>query len=227
MSHMHGVRQLSKEKPTRVRESDLGMMDLPYLFLTLILTAVGLLVLYSASYASAYYLTGNPAGYFVSQMIFAVAGIVTMLFVSRVPYAWYQKYSLPLYLVTLGLLGAVLLFGTNVNGATRWINLGFTQFQPSEIAKFALILSLATLMTRFREDIKSLRTFFICAAALLLIAVLLILEPHFSATIIIGALSFCMMLVGGVNRKYLGIVAAIGVTGLLLLLLTGGSILLW
>lgn len=222
MSHMHGVRKLSKEKPIRVIESDLGMMDLPYLLLTLLLTAVGLLVLYSASYARAYYLTGNSAGYFISQLVFAVAGIVVMLFVSRVPYAWYQKYSLPIYLITVLLLGAVLLFGTNVNGATRWINLGFTQFQPSEIAKFALIVALASLMTRFREDIKSLRTFFVCAAALLLIAALLILEPHFSATIIVAALCFCMMVIGGLNKKYLGIVVAIGGAGLLALLLTGG-----
>ena len=222
MSHVHGVRKLSKEKPTRVRESDLGIMDLPYLLLTLILTAVGLLVLYSASYARAYYLTGNPAGYFISQLIFAVAGVAVMLLVSRVPYAWYRRYSLPIYLLTVGLLAAVLLFGTNVNGATRWINLGFTQFQPSEIAKFALIVAMATLMTKYREDIKSPKIFFLCAGALLVIAALLILEPHFSATIIIASLCFCMMLIGGINKKYLGIVVAIGGAGLLAMLLAGG-----
>lgn len=206
----------------KTTKSDLGVIDLPYFFLTLLLVAVGLIVLLSASYARAYHVTGNSASYFTSQLVFALMGVAAMLFVSRVPYDWYRKFYRVIFAVTALLLAAVLLVGTNVNGATRWINLGFTQFQPSEIAKFSLIVTLSVIMSRCRDEIKSLRVFFLCAGSLVLIAVLLILEPHFSATIIIASLCFCMMAVGGVNWKYLGLVMAVGGAGLLLLLLTGG-----
>lgn len=206
----------------KTTKSDLGAIDLPYFFLTLLLVTVGLIVLLSASYARAYHVTGNSASYFTSQLVFALMGVAAMLFVSRVPYDRYRKFYRVILAVTVLLLAAVLLVGTNVNGATRWINLGFTQFQPSEIAKFSMIVTLSVIMSRCRDEIKSLRVFFLCAGPPVLIAVLLILEPHFSATIIIASLCFCMMAVGGVNRKYLGLVMAIGGAGLLLLLLTGG-----
>ena len=206
----------------RVVENDLGVMDLPYLLLTLLLVVIGLIMLFSASFARAYYVTGNSASYFTSQLIFALLGIAVLYGMSRVPYEWYFKLSRLIYGVSVLFLVAVLVIGTNVNGATRWINLGFTNLQPSEIAKLALIISLSVLMTRNQKDIKSPRTFFACAGALAFIAVLLILEPHFSATIIVAALCFCMMAVGGINRKYLTIVAVIGAAGLLYLLLSGG-----
>ncbi len=213
---------LKRKRDQRIVISDLGVIDLPYLLLTLLLVAFGLIMLYSASYARAYYVTGNSASYFTSQFVFALIGIAGMLFMSRVPYEWYQKFSTLIYAITVALLAAVLLVGTNVNGATRWINLGFTQFQPSEVAKFSLIVSLAALMTKHRENTKSLRCFVACAAALIIVAVLLILEPHFSATIIVASLCFCMMAIGGLNWKYLGTVMAIGAAGILFLLLMGG-----
>ncbi len=213
---------IEEKKQTRVVESDLGVMDLPYLLLTLLLVIIGLIMLFSASFARAYYITGNSASYFTSQAIFALLGIAAMYGMSRVPYEWYFKLSRLIYGASVLLLVAVLLVGTNVNGATRWINLGFTQLQPSEIAKLSLIISLSVLMTRNQTDIKSPRTFLACAGALGIIAVLLIAEPHFSATIIVAALWFCMMAIGGTNRKYLGIIVAVGVAGLLFLLLRGG-----
>ena len=213
---------LKREKDRRIVTTDLGVIDLPYLLLTLLLVAFGLIMLYSASFARAYHVTGNSASYFTGQLVFALAGVAVMFAVSRVPYEWYQKFSTLIYAVTVALLAAVLLVGTNVNGATRWINLGFTQFQPSEIAKFSLIVSLASLMTKYRESIKSMRSFIACAAALLIVAVLLVLEPHFSATVIVAGLCFCMMAIGGLNWKYLGTVMAVGGAGLLALLLAGG-----
>ena len=217
-----GTAAIEQKKQERVLENDRGVMDLPYLLLTLLLTAVGLIMLFSASYARAYYVTGNSASYFVSQLIFALIGIAAMYGMSRVPYEWYRKFSRPLYAAAILLLLAVLLIGTKVNGARRWINLGFANFQPSEIAKFALIVMLSALMTSNQKDIKAPRTFWVCAAALVMIAVLLIMEPHYSATIIVAALAFCMMAIGGINRKYLGIVAALGAAALLFLLLSGG-----
>lgn len=217
-----GAAAIEQKKLERVVENDLGVLDLPYLLLTLLLVIIGLIMLFSASFARAYYITGNSASYFTSQAIFALLGIAVMYGMSRVPYEWYFKLSRLIYGASVLLLVAVLLVGTNVNGATRWINLGFTQLQPSEIAKLSLIISLSVLMTRNQADIKSLRTFLACAGALGIIALLLIAEPHFSATIIVASLWFCMMAIGGTNRKYLGILVAIGAAGLLFLLLRGG-----
>ena len=121
---------VKKQRISKVVETDLGLIDLPYLLLTLLLVAVGLIMLYSASFARAYHVTGNSASYFTSQLVFALAGVAVMLAVSRVPYEWYRKCSTLIFGITVALLTAVLLVGTNVNGATRWINLGFTQFQP-------------------------------------------------------------------------------------------------
>lgn len=212
----------TEEIAGRAAVNDLGVIDLPYLLLTLLLVAIGLIMLFSASYARAYYVTGNSASYFTAQLVFAAAGIAVLFAVSRVPYDWYRRLSKAIYAATVLLLAAVLLVGTNVNGATRWISLGFTQFQPSEVAKFSLILSLSVVMTRFRKEVRSFRVFLLCAAAMIVIAILLVLEPHFSATIIIAALCFCMMAIGGVNLKYLGIVASLGAAVLLFLLLSGG-----
>ncbi len=212
----------TEETARRAAVTDLGVIDLPYLLLTLLLVAIGLILLYSASFARAYYVTGNPASYFTAQLVFAAAGVAVLFAVSRVPYDWYRKLSRVIYGVTVLLLAAVLVAGTNVNGATRWISLGFTQFQPSEVAKFSLILTLSVIMTRFQKEIRSFRIFLLCAAAMIVIAILLVLEPHFSATIIIASLCFCMMAIGGVNLKYLGVVAALGAAVLLFLLLSGG-----
>lgn len=209
------------KKETRVRVDDRGMIDLPYLALTLLLTAIGLVMLFSASYVRAHYLTGNSASYFISQFIFALLGIGALLGISFLPYAWYRYFSRIIYAVAIVLLVAVMLVGRTTNGATRWIDLGFTKFQPSELAKFAVITVLADLMTRYRHDIKGARVFLSCGAAIAVVALLLFPEPHFSAIIIIGTVGFAMMLVGGANKKALLIMVAAAVALLAFLLLSG------
>lgn len=199
-----------------------GRVDLPYLLLTLLLTAVGLVMLFSASFARAYYVTGNSAGYFLSQLLFAVLGIVAMYCFSRIPYSLYFCVSKILYFGCVLLLLGVLLFGLTGGGATRWIRIGFISFQPSEIAKLSLIVSIAKILTVRKRESGTPKVFFACSGAMVIIAILLILEPHFSATIIVGSLCFLMMLVGGVNRKYLLTIALTGGGVLLLLILTGG-----
>ena len=194
----------------RIIENDAGVIDLPYLILTLILMAVGLVMLFSASFPSAYNKTGNSASYFTSQAIFAVLGLGAMYFVSRVPYIWYFKFSKLIYFAAVALLVAVFLFGL-VGG-----------FQPSELAKVALIISMASILTRHRKQIKSTQTFFACAGALGIVAVLLIVEPHFSATIIVCLLCFVMMAIGGVNWNWFAGIGAAGALAILALLLFGG-----
>lgn len=206
----------------KVIENDAGVIDLPFLILTLILLAVGLVMLFSASFPSAYNETGNSASYFTSQAIFAAVGLVAMFFVSRLPYLLYFKLSKLAYWIAVGLLAAVILFGLVGGGARRWLYLGFFSFQPSELAKVALIMSMASILTRQRKEIKSVKTFGMCIGALAIIAVLLILEPHFSATIIVCLLCFVMMAIAGVNWKLFGLIGLIGAVGILVLLIFGG-----
>jgi cell division protein FtsW len=151
-----------------------------------------------------------------------VLGIVAMYAVSLIPYTLYYNVSRLLYFSCVILLVGVLLFGLTGGGATRWIKIGFISFQPSEIAKLSLIISLAKILTDRRKDSRSPKVFFACSGAMLIIAVLLILEPHFSATIIVGSLCFLLMMVGGINTKYLMTIAISGGAVLLLLILTGG-----
>lgn len=207
----------------RTAETDRGMIDVPYLVLTILLVVIGLIMLFSASYARAYYKTGNSASYFISQLIFACMGIGALLLFSRIPYDWYQKLSLLILFVAVALLALVPLIGVKVGGAKRWISLGFTRFQPSEIAKFAVIVSFAAIMAAHTRDMKSFKYGFAPYMLILgVISVLLYLEPHMSATLIILALGFVMMILGGTNWKYLVALVVLGVAFVAIYLSTKG-----
>ena len=204
-------------------ETDRGMIDVPYLVLTVLLVVIGLIMLFSASYARAYYKTGNSAKYFISQLMFAVMGMGVLFLFSRIPYEWYQKLSLLILFVAVAILALVPLIGIEVGGATRWISLGFTRFQPSEIAKFAVITSFAAIMAAHTRDMKGFKYGFAPYMLILgVIAGLLYLEPHMSATLIILAVGFIMMILGGTNWKFLVGLVVVAVALVAVYLLTKG-----
>ena len=194
--------------------------DLPFLVITLTLLGVGVVMVLSASFASAYYdLQGetghNPVYFFSRQAIFAAAGVCVMLIASRIPMRVYRACALPLLLVSVASLAAVLVIGTVVNGARRWISLGFTTFQPSEITKIAIILYFSALICKYKDRMRPFRYGIAPFAAILaVVSALLVLEPHFSATIIILAIGASMLFLGGVRLHWF-----IGAAGVLLLYL--------
>ena len=191
--------------------------DLPFLVITLTLLGVGVVMVLSASFASAYYdLQGetghNPVYFFSRQAIFAAAGVCVMLIASRIPMRVYRACALPLLLVSVASLAAVLVIGTVVNGARRWISLGFTTFQPSEITKIAIILYFSALICKYKDRMRTFRYGIAPFAAILaVVSALLVLEPHFSATIIILAIGAFMLFLGGVRLHWF-----IGAAGVLL-----------
>ena len=193
------ARPLDERVRTVTDES--GMLDIPFLVLTLLLVAIGLIMLFSASYASAYQREGNPAYYFVRQAGFAVFGIILMLVVSRMNYfIWYRTSMLILCAAVL-LLALVPIIGTEEKGAKRWIYLGIS-FQPSEIAKLAVILSFAAMMSLFKDKMDTFKYGVMPYVAILaVIAGLLFLEPHMSATLIIIAIGAMMMFLGGTKGR--------------------------
>ena len=186
-------------------------VDPVFLTLVLLLLTVGLTMLYSASYAQSRYDTNYESStrYLGKQGICAALGLVCMWLFSRIPAKLWLRLAWPVYGVSIVLLLSVLVVGQSVNGARRWINIAGIQFQPSEIAKFAVILLLARLTrlfgTRTREFKYGVLGF---GLALLGILVPLALEKHLSAIMLIGMVGVCMMFVAGTGKKWLAMGAA-------------------
>ena len=181
-------------------------VDIPFLVLVLLLLAVGLTMLYSASYAQSEYDTGYEIStrYLQKQAVCAAIGLAAMWAFSRIPaQVWYHA-AWPLYGVSILLLLSVLLIGEEVNGAKRWINIAGIQFQPSEVAKFTMILIFARLTRRFGPDARKFR-YGVLGFGLALMGILLplALEKHLSAIMLMGMVAMVMMFVAGTHPKWL------------------------
>ena len=181
-------------------------VDIPFLTLVLLLLAVGLAMLYSASSAQSMYDTHYESStrYLMKQAICAVLGLGCMVLFSRIPAALWFRLAWPLYGVSIVLLLLVLVVGRSVNGAQRWISIGGLQFQPSELAKFTMILCFARLTRKFGSDAKKFRFGVLgFGTALLGILVPLALEKHLSAILLMGMVAVVMMFIAGTDPKWL------------------------
>ena len=189
-------------------------VDYPFLFLVLLLLTVGLTMLYSASYAQSEYDTGYAIStkYLQKQGACALIGLAAMFFFSRIPVRFWYRLAWPLYGVSIVLLLSVLVIGQEVNGAKRWINLAGIQFQPSEVAKFTMILLFARLTRRYGQDAKRFR-YGVLGFGMALMGILLplALEKHLSAILLMGMVAVVMMFVAGTSPKWLLIGAAAAV----------------
>ena len=185
-----------------------GSMDIPFLLLTLLLTGIGLMMLFSASFPSAYYETGSAGYYFKRQAIFAAAGVVAMLVVGRFNYQRWRGAAKILMVLAIFLLLLVIIPGVGItkNNATRWLGVdGVLTFQPSEIAKLAVIVYFADSISKKKERMRDLREGVLPYGVwLAVIAVLMLLEPHLSGTILIVGTGAIMMAVGGMPAWLIG-----------------------
>lgn len=196
----------AKDNPRGTVRRAEGHVDYPFLFLVLLLLAVGLTMLYSASYAQSEYDTGYTIStrYLQKQAVCAALGLIAMWVLSRIPAVLWMRFAWVLYAVSIVLLLSVLLVGESVNGARRWINIAGLQFQPSEIAKFTMIVLFARLTRLFGADAKQFRYGVLgFGAALMGILVPLALEKHLSAIMLIGLVAVVMMFVSGTRPKWL------------------------
>ena len=181
-------------------------VDIPFLTLVLLLLAVGLAMLYSASSAQSMYDThyASSTRYLMKQAVCAVLGLGCMVLFSRIPAGVWFRLAWPLYGVSIVLLLLVLVMGRSVNGAQRWISIGGLQFQPSELAKFTMILCFARLTKKFGPDAKKFRFGVLgFGTALLGILVPLALEKHLSAILLMGMVAVVMMFIAGTDPKWL------------------------
>ncbi len=187
----------------------MGKIDITFLVLVLILLTIGLVMLFSASFAFAFYNEGNSFYFIERQLFFAVVGVFAMLFVSNVNYKILQKYSLLLYVgaVILLLIGDI--FMRDKYGFARWFYIGSFSFQPSEIAKFAIIVLFAHFAATNASKMKTFKygvlPFGVCLG---IVGALVLWSRHLSGTIIVLALGVAMMWFGGTKLQYFAIPAA-------------------
>ena len=184
-------------------------VDMPLLIITLTLLVFGLIMLYSASYVVGIYRMGDSMHYIKNQMVFAAAGVAVMFLAAKIDYRILRRYS---WLV-LGLayvLLVIVLFMPEIKGVRRWIIIpNVLSFQPSEIAKFAIILLFADMIQKKGDKMKTLQHGVIPFGTILAVtALLMLLEPHLSGTVIICAIGVIMMFVGGTDLKWF----ALGIT---------------
>jgi len=201
-----------EEKLTKVK---LGSIDMPFFILVMLLMSIGLVMTFSASYASAYYMYDGESTHFViRQSLFAVAGLLIMFLITRLDYQYFKLLSIPVVVISIVLLVLVLFIGKTINGSTRWIYIGPVGFQPSELAKLGIILAFATMISVFKEKMRTFRYGILPFGILLVLyGVLLILQPHLSCIILIGVIGIVMMYVGGMSGWWIigGIGAGAGV----------------
>ena len=197
--------------------------DAPFLIILLILLTIGLACMFSASYVNAYYGEGDSYFYIRKQLIFAAIGIVAMLVCSTVEYHIWHKMALPIMGVAILLLVIVLAIPSS-DGVQRWITLpGIGQFQPSEVAKFAVVLLFSHMISlNFKEMHTLKKGYFPFMVVLAFVCALMLLEPHLSGTILIFSLGFVMMFVGGTRPAYLLLTIGLGAAMVLFMIFVLG-----
>ncbi len=200
-----------------------GGFDMPFLIVLLLILSIGLICMFSASFVYAYYNDGDSYFYIKKQMIFALIGVVAMLFCSCVDYHWWHKAAIPLMGIALALLVIVLLL-PSASGIRRWIRIpGIGQFQPSEVAKFALIVLFSHMIALNQKKMKTFGVgFMLFLGILAVVCGLVVIEPHLSGTILLVSIGLVMMFVGGTRIRYLAGLVVLGVVAVYLMVFVVG-----
>ena len=174
-------------------------IDFTLIITIFLLLSIGLIMLLSASSPSALSESGNSYSYFSRQLIFAILGIIAMMIISKIDYRFYQKFYKHAWWIALILLALVLVAGRTVNGAKRWIYVTETlSLQPSELVKMLMIIFYAGILVKNRDELNKYGKGFLKHIIMLApIIGLLLLEPHFSASIVIIGICSVMMIIAG------------------------------
>ena len=210
----------TKQKRTFWQE---GKLDITFLSLVLILLSIGLVMLFSASYAYSYTYFGNSYRFIARQAIFAAIGVGIMLLVSKIDYHILKKFSWMIYAVTVAMLVIVLILPpmSDELNVKRWISIGSFNFQPSEFGKLAIVILFAAWLSVNGHKLKKLRYVLFLIALLGVVCALVVAEPHLSATILIFALGIILLIVGGLQKRWILLGAGGGVGVALFLVFSG------
>ncbi|MBQ8648888.1 MAG: putative lipid II flippase FtsW [Clostridia bacterium] len=200
----------AKRRQSKIKRG--GRLDITFLSLVLILLTIGLVMLFSASYAYSLAYYDNSYKFITRQAAFGAVGVVAMLVFSKIDYHIWRKFAWIIYAVTIIMLGALLILPPMVSGmdVKRWLVIGPINFQPSEVAKFAIVLLFSSLIAANYKQMKSFKFVFFLVVLLGLTCGLVVLEPHLSATVLIFAIGVILLIVGGIKKRY---IVAGGVAG--------------
>ena len=214
MLHNETIRPTPRHR-LRLPLRQLPAMDLPFLVLVLTLVGFGLVMLASASSAVALYRRGDAWAYLRPQLLYAALGLVGLWLASRVDYHIFHKLAWPLLALSLVLLVAVL-FMPEYNGCKRWLVLpGLGTLQPSEIAKFAVVLVFSHVISLNHDQMKRFSVGVLPFALVLgVVAALMLLEPHLSGTLLILGIGAVLMFVGGTGLKWFVLAGVSGVAAI-------------
>lgn len=203
----------------RINSRKLGTVDLPFFFIVIILLVMGIIMMFSASYAKAISEGSDGAYYAKQQILFAAAGIVSMFIISKIDYHIFQNkfITVSLFLLCIVMLLLVIFtpLGIERNNARRWLGYGGFQFQPSEVMKLAIVLLFAVMLTnnykRMKEFKRGVLPFIIILGV---VAALLMKQPHLSCTLIICAIGIAMIYIGGARLWHLVFMGLGGIVAL-------------
>lgn len=195
-----------QKKVKRISKFVNNQFDFTLCIIVFLLLSLGIVMVLSASAPSALAETESSYTYVKKQAGFAILGIAAMFFISKLDYRFYKKYYWPVYWISCAILLLVLVpgIGRSVNGATRWINLGFGQFQPSEITKIGLIIFYAGYLTDHKADLTKFGKGFLKPLAFLIIpiGILFTIQNHLSASMVMGIITVVMMIMAGCRLLY-------------------------
>src|SRR5574344_355753 len=217
------MKNQEKQKKAKKFSSFLNnKLDYVLLVTILLLLALGVVMVLSASAPSSLSENGSSYTYFIKQFIFAVTGILLMLFISKIDYRFYKRHYWIVYIVAVGSLLLVLIpgLGKEVNGATRWIKVPLLgQFQPSELTKIGMIIFYAGYLTDHKKELGDFWKGFIKPLIFLAIPFLILykIQNHLSVSLVITLVSTVMMLTAGVRMLHFTGAGVVGVISIFLM----------
>ena len=184
--------------------------DWALFLITLLIALIGIAMIYSASQYRSQFLSPFKLTYPLRQLIWMGAGLVALVAVTMVNYQTATKYAYLLYFFNLILLILVLEFGRVAGGAQRWFNLGIFSFQPSELAKIVIILSLARYLKDKEEEVKRAKGLVISFCLVLFPLILILSQPHLGTAFLLLPILFVMLYVAGAKGRHLLVIILIG-----------------
>lgn len=195
-------------------------IDFTMLITIIILLCIGLVMVASASSYYALSTFGDSNYFLTRQLILGIAGVVAMLVISKIDYRIYKKWSYLFYFVALILLIAVLIpgIGQERNGATRWLEFGAFQFQPSEMMKIALVLAMSTYISVNYKKTKNIKGYIIPALMLIAVVVVMFLQKHMSGTLVMVVAAVSIIFASGIKINW-----KLFIAGFLIVLVAGGA----
>ncbi|MDL2234546.1 putative lipid II flippase FtsW [Christensenellaceae bacterium OttesenSCG-928-L17] len=206
--------------PKEARPVRRGKMDFAILITIFVLLAVGVVMLFSASYYYAELQKDDGLLYVRKQLMYIALALPVMLVLTRVDYRVLLKFKLPLMILggSIVLLIAVLIFGKDTNGAKRWLDIAGLSVQPSEIAKFGLIIYMSAFMSSRPQIMKDVKHGLLPMLGVIgVICVLIMSQPNMSMAVIVGMMGVIMLYIGGVDLKYIGLLILAGILLFILL----------